>query len=61
MPYSHEGPICPHCKRQFTPDEPFYYDEAAYTEQDCDECGNTFLVEVNNWASWSTRKRGDAE
>lgn len=51
--YSKDGPICPHCQRQFTPDEAHYYDEHLYTSQDCDECGKTFSVSVNISASWS--------
>ena len=57
--YSHEGPQCPHCKRQFTADEPFYYDEQGYTEQECDECGNTFDVEVQSTVAWASSIRED--
>lgn len=51
--YSHEGPQCPHCLRQFTADDRFYYDENNYTEDQCDECGGKFTVEVCHSTSWS--------
>ncbi len=50
--YSTDGPICPYCQRQFTPDEPHYFDERRYTEDDCDQCGKTFSVEVYTSTSW---------
>lgn len=49
--YSLEGPQCPHCGRQHTADEPGYYDD-DYVEETCDECGETFAVEVNTSTSW---------
>jgi|GEM_PF-3337308 len=51
--YSTSGPECPYCGRQYTPDEPHYYDESNYTEQECDDCGNTFMVEVYHSTSWT--------
>jgi DNA-directed RNA polymerase subunit RPC12/RpoP len=51
--YSTEGPICPHCKRQFTADEPHYYDETGYTEDECDNCGKKFSVRVYVSTSWT--------
>jgi rRNA maturation protein Nop10 len=51
--YSHEGPKCPHCGRQFTADEPHYYDEMRYTRDDCDECGKPFSVSVHVSTTWS--------
>jgi hypothetical protein len=51
--YSSEGPQCPHCGRQFTADEPHYYDEMNYTEDDCDECGKKFSVNVCMSIAWS--------
>ncbi len=53
--YSHGGPECPYCGWQYTPDEPHYYDESNYTEQKCDECGETFKVEVCISTSWTCR------
>ncbi len=51
--YSTDGPQCPHCGRQFTPDEASYYDEMKYTEDECDECGKTFRVEVHHSVAWA--------
>ena len=51
--YSTNGPTCPYCGRMFTPDEGFYYDAARYREQDCDECGKTFSVEVHHSTAWT--------
>ena len=50
--YSTEGPQCPYCGRQYTADESGYYDE-NYTSQECDECGNTFSVQVYTSTSWT--------
>lgn len=51
--YSTEGPICPHCERQYTADEPYYFDESNYTSQECDGCGKTFSVQVYTSTSWT--------
>lgn len=51
--YSHEGPECPYCGRKYTPDDPYYYDEAHYTRQECDDCGKVFAVEVYHSTSWT--------
>lgn len=51
--YSHEGPKCPHCGRQYTADEPSYFDEMAYTEETCDECEKTFKVTVCTDTTWT--------
>jgi len=51
--YSNEGPECPHCGRQYTADDPFYYDESNLTEMDCDRCGKTFEVAVYTSTSWT--------
>ncbi len=57
--YSHEGPKCPNpdCGRQYTADDPAYYDESNYTEETCDNCGETFDVEVYHSVSWSCDRR----
>lgn len=55
--YSNEGPQCPCCGRQFTPDEPVYYDESNYTEETCDDCGQTFDVSVYHSVSWTCTER----
>lgn len=55
--WSHEGPQCPHCKRQFTADEPHYYDVQYYTEETCDDCGKTFDVEVQSTVAWACTQR----
>ena len=44
--YSHEGPKCPYCGKQFTADEGYFYDEQNYTEQECYSCEKVFDVEV---------------
>lgn len=51
--YSTEGPQCPHCERQFTADEPHYFREDEYTEDECSACGGKFTVEVYHSTSWS--------
>ena len=51
--YSSEGPQCPHCGRQYTADEPHYYDEMNYTEEQCDECNKPFSVRVCTTVAWS--------
>lgn len=51
--YSHQGPQCPYCGRQYTADEPWYYDENSCTEETCDNCGETFSIEVNHSVTWT--------
>ena len=51
--YSTEGPQCPYCERQFTADEPHYFDEMNYREETCDECGKKFEVDVCSTVAWS--------
>lgn len=51
--YSSEGPQCPYCGRQYTADEPGFYDEQRYTEEDCDNCGRKFSVSVNHSTTWT--------
>ena len=62
--YSTDGPECPHCGRQYTPDEPHYFDESGF-EIECDgkaadgkDCGKTFKVEVFTQTSWTCRPMG---
>lgn len=50
--FSTEGPQCPHCGRQYTADEGYYY-QTDYTEEECDECGNKFRIEVSHTTSWT--------
>lgn len=50
--YESEGPKCPHCGRQFTADDPVYYDEMNYTEETCDECDTAFNVQVFHSVTW---------
>lgn len=57
--YSSEGPKCPYCGRQYTADEPYFYDVNKYTEQECDQCGKTFDVEVCHSVDWTTTTRGE--
>jgi hypothetical protein len=57
--HSTEGPICPHCERQFTPDDPSYYDPHQMTEIECGQCGRTFKVEVEHRVTWSCSERVD--
>lgn len=56
--YSHEGPQCPYCGRQYTADEPFYYDENLQA-MDCDECGEQFRVSVCISTSWTCEPKTD--
>ena len=49
--YSTNGPTCPKCGFTFTPDESIYY-EPRYTEDECQECGCKFSVEVHHSVSW---------
>jgi hypothetical protein len=58
---SSEGPECPYCHREFTPDEGFYFDEARCTRIHCDECGNNFGVQVVHRTTWETRRLGALE
>ncbi len=58
--YSTDGPICPHCKAQYTPDEPHYFDESGYTEDECDGCGKPFKVSVYTQTSWTCEPIEDA-
>ncbi len=51
--YSTEGPRCPYCDSQLTADDPVYYDEQAYTEDECPDCGKSFLVSVYTQTSWT--------
>ena len=55
--YEREGPKCPYCGRQYTADEPHYFDEMRYTEEECDECGQTFDVSVYTETTWSCSPR----
>jgi hypothetical protein len=52
--FSTEGPVCPCCGSQRTPDEASYYDESGF-ELECDECGTAFTVQP--FASWSWTSR----
>ena len=59
--HSHEGPKCPHCQTQITADGPAFYDEMAYTQDDCDHCGKPFKVEVfiqTTWTCWAEEDEG---
>ena len=51
--YSIYGPQCPKCGFTFTTDEPFYFNEQNYTEDECPECDTTFKVEVYHSTSWT--------
>ena len=55
--YESEGPKCPYCGRQYTADEAGYYDEMNYTEEECDECGQTFDVSVYTQTTWTCTAR----
>lgn len=50
--YSTDGPTCPNCGWQVTPDESFYYTD-KYDSDDCQECETTFKVEVFTSTSWT--------
>lgn len=51
--YSLDGPVCPYCGNQETPDEAFYYDPAT-TELECGVCDKTYQVEIDVSTSWAT-------
>lgn len=61
--YEYEGPKCPHCGRQYTADDPVYYDEMNFTEMECDGCGVTFNVQVHSTTAWlcSAKPAGDLQ
>lgn len=59
--FSTEGPQCPYCERQFTADESFYYDEGRYDQEECDNCGHKFKVNVCNSTTWSCEAIADKE
>jgi hypothetical protein len=50
--YSTSGPTCPYCGHAETPDGRHYYDDRT-DELTCGECGRDYLVEIDNWTSWS--------
>lgn len=50
---SHEGPQCPHCGRQYTADDPAFFDERNYVEETCDDCGKQFAVRVETTVTWT--------
>lgn len=52
--YSSDGPICPHCEHEHTPDEAFYYDEGT-TGMECGLCDKPFDLIVYNSTTWTTR------
>ena len=54
--YSTEGPKCPFCGNEFTPDEAHYFDEMRYTSETCDSCGKDFDVDVYTQTSWTCTK-----
>lgn len=45
--------VCPHCKSEYTPDEPSDGDEA------CDVCGGEFTVEIEYSISYTTKLKGE--
>lgn len=55
--YSDEGPKCPYCGNQFIADEPLYYDEYKYTEEECPNCNKIFDVEVYTSTTWTCTAR----
>lgn len=61
--YSTNGPKCPYCGFDFTPDEPHYYDESNYTEDICGnlDCGKKFKVSVYTQTSWTCHPVETAE
>lgn len=54
---STEGPQCPYCGCQYTADDSVYFDEMNYTSEDCQDCGETFSVEVYTETTWTTKTR----
>jgi hypothetical protein len=58
---STDGPTCPHCGKQVTPDEAFYYDENRYVDDTCDACGKAFRVELHVQHTWTTFRELEGE
>lgn len=57
--YESEGPRCPYCGYQITADDPVFYDEQDYTEEECPGCGKIFDVEVCRSVDWSCHRKED--
>jgi len=55
--YSHEGPKCPYCERQYTADDSYFYDEMNFTDMECDACHQVFDVDVYTSTSWTCTPR----
>ena len=56
--YSSIGPECPHCGREFVADESWWYEQNNFEDGlECDECGETFDVEVSIETTWTCRER----
>lgn len=55
--YSSHGPECPYCGHEIYPEDPIFYNENDYTEDDCPKCGETFAVEVYHSTSWTCTKQ----
>lgn len=52
---SSNGPICPHCGFEYTPDEAYFYSE-DYTREKCCSCNKEFYVSVYHKITWTCRK-----
>lgn len=58
--YSTDGPICPYCGFEHTPDDPDYYNDSN-TSFECGECEKSFAVMIDHTTSWTTSRREDGE
>lgn len=51
--YSTDGPTCPGCGSEYTPDETWYYEQGGY-KITCDECACEFMVMAEALWSWES-------
>ena len=54
---SEDGPQCPYCGYQITADEPSYFDEMRYTDDECQDCGKSFEVSVYTSTTWNCHQK----
>ena len=55
--WSSDGPTCPYCGYEITPDDGFYYNEMRYISETCPECEKEYDVEVYTETSWRCSKK----
>jgi len=55
--FSTNGPICPHCGKQYFADERRWFDESNLKDFKCDKCKNPMKVEVETETTWTCYKK----